>query len=317
MDGHWGARQPAGRQSPGAVRTSRRDAPGTAGGYLAATVGGRSGTGRAAASGRTLAAFAVAISRCWSGTSCQPGSSSNGSDATTTDAAAGGAGESAGTAAPVACLAGSPFSWLYQSVSPQAVAAIDCPSVSRKLNRPVPPAADTAAIVPASASPMASPARSRSSTSAHRNAESTIASSDSSAAAPPGAPAAAPGGCGNEPAGGGPLSRPAAPRPPASGTAAAGQPFSSPLWLNSQGPAPKGAAAASPSAVPSVAERTAARTAPERVTRARSGSVRSPQIGTARRYLAGTGSPPAYQPIPKPSAFTVPCRCSRGAHACR
>ena len=99
--------------------------------------------------------------------------------------------------------------------------------------------------------------------------------------------------------------------------AAPGQPSSSPLWLNSQAPAPNGAAAASPSAVPAVAERTAARTAEDRVTRAMSGSDGSPQIGADRRYLAGTGSPSAYQPTPNPSAFTVPCRCSRGAHACR
>ena len=90
-----------------------------------------------------------------------------------------------------------------------------------------------------------------------------------------------------------------------------------PLWLNSQGPRPNGAAASGPLAVPGVAERTAASTAPERVTRARSGSDGSPQMGSPRRYRAGTGSEPAYQPIPNPSALTVPCRCRRGAHACR
>ena len=89
------------------------------------------------------------------------------------------------------------------------------------------------------------------------------------------------------------------------------------MWLNSHDPDANGAAAASPSAVPTVASRTAASTADDRVTRARSGSDGSPQIGTARRYLAGTGSPEAYQPMPNPSAFTVPCRCIRGAHACR
>jgi hypothetical protein len=89
------------------------------------------------------------------------------------------------------------------------------------------------------------------------------------------------------------------------------------LWLNSQGPDANGATADSPSAVPGVALRTAASTAADLVTRARSGSDWSPQIGTARRYLAGTGSPSAYQPMPNPSAFTVPCSCIRGAHDCR
>ena len=68
-------------------------------------------------------------------------------------------------------------------VSPQAVAAIDCPSVSRKLNRPVPPAASTAAIVPSARRPCGAPPAAAASASAHRNAESTIASSDSRAAA--------------------------------------------------------------------------------------------------------------------------------------
>jgi hypothetical protein len=89
------------------------------------------------------------------------------------------------------------------------------------------------------------------------------------------------------------------------------------LWLNNQGPEANGAAADSPGAVPAVAERTAARTAPDLVTRARSGSDESPQIGIPRRYRAGTGSPSAYQPTPNPSAFTVPYRCIRGAHDCR
>ncbi len=89
------------------------------------------------------------------------------------------------------------------------------------------------------------------------------------------------------------------------------------MWLNSQGPRPNGAAASAPTAVPGVAERTAASTAPDLVTRAMSGSDGSAQIGPPRRYLAGTGSPSAYQPTPNPSAFTVPCRCRRGAHACR
>ena len=52
---------------------------------------------------------------------------------------------------------------------------------------------------------------------------------------------------------------------------------------------------------------------PARVTRATSAKDSSPQIGPVCRYLAGTGSPSAYQPMPNPSAFTVPCRCRRGA----
>src|SRR5580692_1381592 len=207
------------------------------------------------------------MSRFRSGTCAQPGSSSNGSDATTTAAAG----------------VVSPFVWRYQSVSPQAVAAIECPSVSRKLNRPVPSAASTAVIVWASAAPIGQPARSRSRTSAHRNAESTIASSDSRAAAPMPVP-------------------PAAGARSAIAAAAPGQPSSRPLWLNSQGPWPKGAAAASPSAVPAVAERTAARTAPDRVTRAMSGSDGSPQMGTDRRYRAEAGEdlpPDRVVPVPE------------------
>ena len=176
-------------------------------------------------------------------------------------------------------------------MSPQAVAAIDCPSVSRKLNRPVAPAASTAPIVSDSAAAMERPARSRASASAHRKAESTIASSDSRVAAPPAVSAAA--------------------------AADAGQPARTPLWLNSHGPDANGAAACSPAAMPAVALRTAASTAADRVTRAISGSDSSAQIGTARRYRAGVGSPSAYQPTPNPSAFTVPWRISRGAHACR
>ena len=149
----------------------------------------------------------------------------------------------------------------YQSVSPLAVAAIACPSVSRKLNRPAAPAASAAAMVQARAAAMASPARSRRLISAHRNAESTIASSDSSAAAP-----AWPGSS-----------------PAASSAADSGQPSSRPLWLNSQRPSANGAAACSPAAVPSVADLTAASTARDLVTRARSGSDGSPQIGVPRR----------------------------------
>ena len=159
-----------------------------------------------------------------------------------------------------------------------------------------------APVASSSAASVARPARSRSSTIVHRNAESTIASIDSSAAS-------AAGGCAG--------SAPSVSQHPDRPAAESGQPSSRPLWLNSQGPWPNGAAACSPGAVPGVAERTAASTAVEVVTRATSGSDGSPQIGTPRRYRAGTGSPPAYQPMPNPSAFTVPYRCRRGAHDCR
>ena len=69
----------------------------------------------------------------------------------------------------------------------------------------------------------------------------------------------------------------------ASPAVASGQPSSVPLWLNSHGPAAYGAAAASTWAVPSVAERTAASSAPVLVTRTRSANDASPHIGTARR----------------------------------
>ena len=49
---------------------------------------------------------------------------------------------------------------------------------------------------------------------------------------------------------------------------------------------------------------------------ARSHDTVATELLTIRRYLAGTGSPSAYQPTPKPSAFTTPCRCRRGAQAC-
>ena len=222
--------------------------------------------GISAASGRTLTSDGVAVSECRSGTSVHPGWSSPGSDATTTD----------------------PADRRYQSVSPQAVAAIDVPSVTRKLNRPLPPPASMAVMVAARAVSIAAPAWSHSRTSAHRNAESTIASSESRVLAA--------GAC---------------------AAAESGQPSSRPLWLNSHWSEANGAAACSPTAVPGVASRTAASTAADRVTRARSGSDGSPQIGCPRRYRAGTGSPSAYQPMPNPSALTVPCRCRRGAHACR
>src|ERR1035437_1708725 len=139
----------------------------------------------------------------------------------------------------------------------------------------------------AAASPL--PARSLRSTTAQMTAESQRASSASTS----------------------PAGRAAASVAPVSG-----QPLSAPLWLNSQRSAAYGAAAVSPASVSEVASRTAASTARLLVTLARSANVGSDQIGLARRYLAGTGAPSAYQPTPKPSAFTTPCRCRRGAQAC-
>ena len=110
--------------------------------------------------------------------------------------------------------------------------------------------------MPASAPPGLSPARSRCSTSAQASAESVRASRPSSST-------------------GGSVAARAAVAP--------GHPFSRPLWLNSQRSAANGAAAASPGAVPSVAERTAASSARVRVTRARSANEASAQIGPARR----------------------------------
>lgn len=183
-----------------------------------------------------------------------------------------------------------PGSARYQRVSPHAVAAIVSPSVRSRLSRESGAASATSATVSASAWPSSSPSRSRCSTSAHTSAESQRAARESSSAA-------------------GSVC--------ASGARVPGQPLTAPLWLNSQGPEANGAAAASPSAPASVASRTAASIAPLLTTRARSAKERSAQMGPGRRYLAGTGSPSAYQPTPNPSALTVPYRCRRGAQDCR
>src|SRR3989442_1665108 len=219
-----------------------------------------------AASSATLTCCGVAVTTEPSGTSVQPGSSSHGSEATT-------------TAGPER----------YHTVSPAAVAAITRPSVSRKLNRPVRPAERSAPTVSASASAGARPRCSRCRISTHSRAESTRASSPSSESA------------------GNVAASPAADR---------GHPSSTPLWLNSHGPDANGATEAVLSSVPAVAQRTAASSAPALVTRATSAKDSSPQMGTERRYLAGAGSPGAYQPTPNPSAFTVPYRCRRGAQDC-
>ena len=94
-----------------------------------------------------------------------------------------------------------------------------------------------------------------------------------------------------------------------------GQPRTTPLWLNSHRSHANGAEAVSTTGMPTVAERTAASTAPEVISAASRGSAVSVHIGTARRSSAGSGEDPVYQPMPKPSAFTVPPpRMSRGAH---
>jgi hypothetical protein len=68
--------------------------------------------------------------------------------------------------------------------------------------------------------------------------------------------------------------------------------------------------------MPTVAERTAASTAPDRVCAASAGSAASDQSGAALRYRTGSAPSPGYQATPKPSALTVPPpRMSRGAQA--
>ena len=71
------------------------------------------------------------------------------------------------------------------------------------------------------------------------------------------------------------------------GRATPGQPLTRPLWLNSQRPSVNGAQAPSPTGMPAVALRTAARTAPERTPAATSGSEASVHIGTAAAVAPG------------------------------
>jgi hypothetical protein len=93
-----------------------------------------------------------------------------------------------------------------------------------------------------------------------------------------------------------------------------GHPATLPLWLNSQRPVPKGAQAVSAMGIPTVAERTAASTAPLRTSVASAANVASVQNGTARRYRIGVAAPSGYQPAPNPSALIVPPpRMSSGA----
>lgn len=133
---------------------------------------------------------------------------------------------------------------------------IVAPSVSSRFSREPGAAAASSVTVSAIAWPAGSPPVRRFSTSAQMNAASQRAARRSSASA--GSVAASP-------------------------AALSGQPRTAPLWLNSQGPAAKGAAAASPSAPASVASRTAASSASLRTTLARSAKFRSPQTGAARR----------------------------------
>lgn len=94
-----------------------------------------------------------------SGTSCQSGSSSYGSEATTV---------------PV------PGSVRYQRLSPQAVAAMVAPSVSSRFSREAGAASASSRTAPPRASAGSSPRRSRCRTSAQTNAESVLACRDSS-----------------------------------------------------------------------------------------------------------------------------------------
>jgi hypothetical protein len=76
----------------------------------------------------------------------------------------------------------------------------------------------------------------------------------------------------------------------------------------------KGADALSSTGIPTVAERTAASTVPLVTTPAKDANDVSFQIGTHRRYRAGSARMVgAYQPTPNPSALTVPYRWRRGA----
>ncbi len=124
--------------------------------------------------------------------------------------------------------------------------------MSRKLNRPVTPAWSSSPITAASASSGLAPSRSRFRVSAHSSAESTRASRLSSSSG---------------------LSVAASPAP------VPGHPVSVPLWLNSQWSAPNGDAADALGSVPALASRTAASSAPLRVTRVRSANDGSAQIG--------------------------------------
>ncbi len=168
-----------------------------------------------------------------------------------------------------------------------AVAASTCPSVSIRFSREFGASSATRSTSQASTCPGGSPRRSRCRASAHSRAESVGASR---------------------------LSSSVTGRVAASPASESGQPATTPLWLNSHGPSVNGAHAVSTTGMPIVPERTAASTAPEEITRASRGRSASAQIGTVRRYRAGSGWPGAYQPTPKPSALMVPPpRMSAGA----
>ncbi|SBT42444.1 hypothetical protein GA0070621_1513 [Micromonospora narathiwatensis] len=142
------------------------------------------------------------------------------------------------------------------SACPATLATTVTPSVSSRFNRDPGAAAATAATVPATAAAGSSPARSRCRTSAQSSAASVGASS---------------------------VSRSRTGSPAASGTTVSGQPRTTPLWLNNQRPSANGAAAVSCTGMPTVADRTAASTAPATVTAASSGRVVSLHSGRARR----------------------------------
>jgi hypothetical protein len=93
-----------------------------------------------------------------------------------------------------------------------------------------------------------------------------------------------------------------------------GQPVTMPLWLNSHRPLDNGEQAISVTGMPTVAERTAASTAPLCTAPASAANEVSAQIGIARRYRIGVVAPSGYQPAPNPSALTTASqRISPGA----
>ena len=103
------------------------------------------------------------------------------------------------------------------------------------------------------------------------------------------------------------------PRPVADATA--GQPATAPLWLNSHGPDRNGAAAACPPGIPTVADRTAASSAPRADHPGQVGEgLVAPRSGRPRGAAPAPATPSTYQPTPNPSAFTTPCCWRRGAH---
>lgn len=98
-----------------------------------------------------------------------------------------------------------------------------------------------------------------------------------------------------------------------------------PLWLKAHRPYVNGAQADRSTGIPTVADRTAANTAVDRICDSTSSTAGSVQIGAALRYRLTTGEPASaapesgvcHQAAPNPSALMVPPpRISRGAHDC-